>query len=378
MIKSIALFATMAIAAAASTLNAQTVEEPEKAKVFFTSDISPESLVSIYKALGKEATGKVAVKISTGESAQSNHLRPELIGNLVKEVNGTIVECNTAYGGNRSNTASHRRAIEQRGYGEIATVDIMDEEGGMNLPMQDTKWFSENLVGSHLANYDFMINLAHFKGHAMGGFGGVLKNQSIGIATPDGKTRIHTAGAYSDPRYVFQQPHGQDAFLESMAGAAQSVHNYFNGKKGIVYINVMNNLSVDCDCDGHPSAPQMKDIGMLASLDPVALDKACLDLVFNHESTAGDNSAPLVERINSRHGSHTVDYAAEIGLGSLAYDLIDITGLSSVADIAAEGVNKYNVYDLNGTKVLTNADTLDSLTPGIYIVNGLKTFIEHN
>lgn len=248
----------------------------------------------------------------------------------------------------------------------------------MNLPMQDTKWFSENLVGSHLANYDFMINLAHFKGHAMGGFGGVLKNQSIGIATPDGKTRIHTAGAYSDPRYVFQQPHGQDAFLESMAGAAQSVHNYFKGKKGIVYINVMNNLSVDCDCDGHPSAPQMKDIGILASLDPVALDKACLDLVFNHESTAGDNSAPLVERINIRHGSHTVDYAAEIGLGSLAYDLIDITGLSSVADIAAEGVNKYNVYDLNGTKVLTNADTLDSLTPGIYIVNGLKTFIEHN
>lgn len=378
MIKSIALFATMAIAAAASPLNAQTVEKPEKTKVFFTSDISPESLVSIYKALGKEATGKVAVKISTGESAQSNHLRPELIGNLVKEVNGTIVECNTAYGGNRSNTASHRRAIEQRGYGEIATVDIMDEEGGMNLPMQDTKWFSENLVGSHLANYDFMINLAHFKGHAMGGFGGVLKNQSIGIATPDGKTRIHTAGAYSDPRYVFQQPHGQDAFLESMAGAAQSVHNYFKGKKGIVYINVMNNLSVDCDCDGHPSAPQMKDIGILASLDPVALDKACLDLVFNHESTAGDNSAPLVERINSRHGSHTVDYAAEIGLGSLAYDLIDITGLSSVADIAAEGVNKYNVYDLNGTKVLTNADTLDSLTPGIYIVNGLKTFIEHN
>lgn len=368
----------MAIAAAASPLNAQTVEKPEKTKVFFTSDISPESLVSIYKALGKEATGKVAVKISTGESAQSNHLRPELIGNLVKEVNGTIVECNTAYGGNRSNTASHRRAIEQRGYGEIATVDIMDEEGGMNLPMQDTKWFSENLVGSHLANYDFMINLAHFKGHAMGGFGGVLKNQSIGIATPDGKTRIHTAGAYSDPRYVFQQPHGQDAFLESMAGAAQSVHNYFKGKKGIVYINVMNNLSVDCDCDGHPSAPQMKDIGILASLDPVALDKACLDLVFNHESTAGDNSAPLVERINSRHGSHTVDYAAEIGLGSLAYDLIDITGLSSVADIAAEGVNKYNVYDLNGTKVLTNADTLDSLTPGIYIVNGLKTFIEHN
>lgn len=256
---------------------AQTSQEP--AKVYFTSDISPESLVSIFKALGVAPEGNVAVKISTGESSQSNHLRPELIGNLVKDVKGTIVECNTAYGGNRSNTLSHRRAIEQRGYGEIAAVDIMDEEGGMNLPMQDTKWFSENLVGSHLANYDFMINLAHFKGHAMGGFGGVLKNQSIGIATPDGKTRIHTAGAYSDPRYVFQQPHGQDAFLEAMAGAAQSVHNYFKNKKGIVCINVMNNLLVDCDCDGHPSAPQMKDIGILASLDPVALDKACLDLV---------------------------------------------------------------------------------------------------
>lgn len=229
---------------------AQTV--PEASKVYFTSEITPESLVSIFNALGVNPEGKVAVKISTGESAQSNQLRPELIGDLVKKVNGTLVECNTAYGGNRSNTDAHRRAIEQRGYGKIAPVDIMDEEGDMKLPMQDSKWFSENLVGSHLANYDFMINLAHFKGHAMGGFGGVLKNQSIGIATPDGKTRIHTAGAYSEPRYVFEQPHGQDAFLESMAGAAQSVHNYFKGKKGIVYINVMNNLSVDCDCNGRP------------------------------------------------------------------------------------------------------------------------------
>lgn len=358
-----------------SAANAQTATETEKSKVYFTSDISPESLVKIYNALGKEATGKVAVKISTGESSQSNHLRPELIGQLVKDVKGTLVECNTAYGGNRSNTANHRRAIEQRGYGEIATVDIMDEEGGMNLPMQDTKWFAENLVGSHLANYDFMINLAHFKGHAMGGFGGVLKNQSIGIATPDGKTRIHTAGAYSDPRYVFQQPHGQDAFLESMAGAAQSVHNYFKGKKGIVYINVMNNLSVDCDCDGHPSAPQMKDIGILASLDPVALDKACLDLIFNHQSTTGDNSAPLVQRINGRHGVHIVDYAAEIGLGSLAYDLIDITNAAAVEDVVTDGVKKYNVYDLNGVKVLTNAESIDTLSPGLYIVNGVKTLV---
>lgn len=160
--------------------------EPERAKVYFTSEISAESLLKIFKTLGVTPQGNVAVKISTGESAQSNHLRPEQIGALVKDVNGTIVECNTAYGGNRSNTASHRRAIRQRGYEEIATVDIMDEEGSISLPMQDTKWFTENMVGSHLANYDFLINLAHFKGHAMGGFGGVLKNQSIGIATPNG------------------------------------------------------------------------------------------------------------------------------------------------------------------------------------------------
>lgn len=356
-----------------STGMAETTQEASK--VYFTSEISPESLVKIFKSLGVAPEGKVAVKISTGESARSNHLRPEFIGDLVKEVNGNIVECNTAYNGNRSNTVSHRRAIEQRGYGNIATVDIMDEEGSMNLPMQDTKWFQENIVGSHLANYDFLINLAHFKGHAMGGFGGVLKNQSIGIATPDGKTRIHTADAYSDPRYVFQQPHGQDAFLESMAGAAQSVHNYFKEKKGIVYINVMNNLSVDCDCDGRPSAPQMKDIGILASLDPVALDKACLDLVFNHESTSGDNSQPLVQRINSRHGAHTVDYAAEIGLGSLSYELVDITNASGVEDIASNGVSRYNIYDLNGVKLLTNAGNLKSLSPGIYIVNGVKTLI---
>lgn len=208
----------------------------------------------------------------------------------------------------------------------------------------------------------------------MGGFGGVLKNQSIGIASPEGKTLIHTAGVYDDPRYVFQQPHGQDAFLESMAAVAQAVHDYFKGNT--IYINVMNNLSVDCDCDGHPSVPQMKDIGILASLDPVALDKACLNLVFNHVSAVGDNSAPLVQRINSRHGAHTVDYAAEIGLGSLAYDLIDITDQSALADVSVAGRNRYNVYALDGVKVLTNVDSLDSLAPGIYIVNGVKTLIE--
>lgn len=299
---------------------------PEPAKVYFTSEISPESLMGIFKTLDVTPEGNVAVKISTGESEQSNHLRPELIGALVRDVKGTIVECNTAYGGNRSDTEVHRRAIEQRGYGAIAAVDIMDEEGSMRLPMKDSTYFSDNLVGSHLANYDFMINLAHFKGHAMGGFGGVLKNQSIGIASADGKALIHTAGRYADAKDAFKTPeNGQDGFLESMAGAAQSVHDYFKARKGIVYINVMNNLSVDCDCDGNPDAPKMKNIGILASLDPVALDQACLDLVFNHKSTEGDDSQPLIERIISRHGTHTVDYAERLGLGTKKYELIDVT-----------------------------------------------------
>lgn len=301
---------------------AQTADEPST--VYFTSEITPESLLAIFKKLGVEPLGNVAVKISTGESAKSNHLRPELIGKLVKYVKGTIVECNTAYGGNRSNTADHRRAIEERGYGKIAAVDIMDEEGSMELPMEDTTYFATNLVGKNLANYDFMINLAHFKGHAMGGFGGVLKNQSIGVASADGKARIHTAGKVSDPALLWSNLPEQDQFLESMAGAAQTVHNYFKGKKGIVYINVMNNMSVDCDCNGNPDAPEMKDMGILASLDPVALDQACLDLVFNHKSTTGDDSAALKERINSRHGTHTVDYAAKIGLGSQNYKIVDI------------------------------------------------------
>lgn len=318
----VTVFALMLSAAAFSTY-AETQANTKNSKVYFVKDITPENLVKIYHALGKEAKGKVAVKISTGESAQSNHLRPELIENLVKEVDGTLVECNTAYGGNRSTTANHRRAIEERGYGKIAPVDIMDEEGYIDIPVADTKYLKYDRVGSHLANYDFLINLAHFKGHAMGGFGGVLKNQSIGIASSEGKALIHTAGEYDDPKDAFKLHRGQDAFLESMAAAAQAVHDYFKGN--VIYINVMNNLSVDCDCDGHPHAPEMKDIGILASLDPVALDKACLDLVFNHQSTAGDNSAPLVQRIDSRHGTHTVDHAAAIGLGSLSYELIDIT-----------------------------------------------------
>ena len=343
------------------------------ANVYFTSEISPESLLRIYHALGVRATGRVAVKISTGESARTYYLRPEFIRGLVDEVDGTIVECNTAYTGNRSSTASHRRAIEERGFTAIAPVDIMDEEGSLDIPVADGTHISFDRVGSHIANYDFLINLAHFKGHAMGGFGGVLKNQSIGMASREGKTLIHTAGEYSNPGQVFNNRQGQDAFLESMAAAAQAVHNYFRGN--VIYIDVMNNLSVDCDCDGSPSAPQMHDIGILASLDPVALDKACLDLVFNHESTAGDDSAPLIQRINRQHGTHIVDYAEQIGLGTTSYNLIDIDSGGTGINQPTVDSQRYNVYDTNGVKVLTNAKSIDTLAPGVYIVNGRKTII---
>lgn len=347
-----------------------------QSNVYFTNEITPESLVKIYQALGVNATGNVALKISTGESAQSNYLRPEFIVDLVNLTNATIVECNTAYGGNRSTTASHLQAIAERGFNEIANVDIMDAEGETNIPVTDTKWLQHDIVGSHLTNYDFMINLAHFKGHAMGGFGGVLKNQSIGVASKSGKCYIHSAGTSTTNPWGNND---QDSFLESMAAAAQAVHNYFKQEgKDIVYINVMNNLSVDCDCDGHPAAPQMNDIGILASTDPVALDKACLDLIFNYESTPGDNAVPLQNRITQRHGTHTVEYAEEIGLGTQAYNLIDIntTGLQEFdpQNPAPESL-RYNVFSIDGKKVLNNATSLESLPAGIYIVNGKKQVI---
>lgn len=301
---------------------AENVAEESLPKVYFIKDITPEALIKVYKALGVVPEGKVAVKISTGESSESNQLSPELIKDLVKEVNGTLVECNTAYGGNRGTTENHLKAIKERGYDKIAEVDIMDSEGSIDIPVNDTTWIKHNKVGAHLANYDFLVNLAHFKGHAMGGFGGVLKNQSIGIASSDGKAYIHTAGAHEDVSNAFNNPNGQDAFIESMAAAAQSVHDYFKGK--VIYIDVMNNLSVDCDCDGHPARPEMKDIGILASLDPVALDQACLDLVFNYDSKDGDDSSALKERINSRHGTHIIDHAEKIGLGKKEYQLISI------------------------------------------------------
>lgn len=293
-----------------------------QSKVYFTRDITPEALVRIYKALGKEAKGRVAVKISTGEAGGHNYLKPELIRNLVDEVGGTIVECNTAYAGSRNTSAAHWKTIRQHGFDKIAKVDIMDEHGDMRIPVKDTTHIKYDIVGASLASYDFMVNLAHFKGHAMGGFGGVLKNQSIGVASSAGKTYIHTAGKVQSPDELWNNLPAQDYFLESMAAAAQAVADYFKGN--ILYINVMNNLSVDCDCDSSPDEPKLKDMGIMASLDPVALDKACLDMVFNHKSTEGDDAKPLIERINRQHGTHIVDYAEKIGLGSTAYVVVDI------------------------------------------------------
>ncbi|MBR3101423.1 MAG: DUF362 domain-containing protein [Muribaculaceae bacterium] len=298
-----------------------------QSKVYMTKEITPEALVKIYKALGVEAKGRVAVKISTGEGGNTHYLKPTLIRQLVDEVNGTIVECCTAYGGSRQDPKKHWETIHEHGFDSIFAVDLMDEFGQIRIPIQDKKHLKYDIVGEHLANYDFMINLAHFKGHAMGGFGGVMKNASIGVASTAGKCYIHTAGKSVDPETawspgILAAGDTQDFFLESMAAAAQAVHNYFDGK--VIYINVMNNMSVDCDCDGHPAKPELQDMGIMASLDPVALDQACLDKVFNYQGKPGDDNKPLIQRINRQHGTYITDYAERIGLGSKKYVLINI------------------------------------------------------
>lgn len=282
-------------------------------KVYLFKEISSENLVKIYQALGREAHGKVAVKLSTGEPGGHNFLQPALIKELVQRVNGTIVECNTAYGGGRSDTESHRRAAADHGFTAIAPVDIMDAEGEVELPVTGGKHLTRDIVGKNFLNYDFTIVLSHFKGHAMGGFGGAIKNMSIGIASSNGKRLIHSAGASTTS---WGNP-AQDDFLESMAEAAKAVADHCG--ENILYISVANNLSVDCDCDSSPADPQMGDIGILASLDPVALDKACTDLV---RSSADHGKIHLIERIDSRHGMHTLDHAEALGMGSQQYELV--------------------------------------------------------
>ena len=286
-----------------------------KAKVFYTKNIDKDSLVKIYDALNTELKGNVAIKISTGEPGGHNFLDPMLIKDLVQKLNGTIVECNTAYQGKRYNSEDHWQAIKDHGFMDIAKCDIMDEEGEMELEIPNGKRIKKNYVGSHMKNYDSMLILSHFKGHAMGGFGGALKNMSIGIASSHGKAYIHGAG---DVNHLWDAEH--DLFLESMADADASVIKYF-GKDNLAYISVANNLSVDCDCDNDPSDPEMNDIGIFASLDPVALDQACYDAVKNSNDSG---KASLIERMDSRNAIHTVEAASDLGLGVREYEIFDI------------------------------------------------------
>lgn len=320
----IAFAATMIMAGCKQKNEPMQAQEPEGATVYMTTEITPEALIKIYEALDMKAEGRVAVKISTGEAGGHNYLKPELIGPLVKHVNGKLVECNTAYAGARMRTEDHLKVIEDHGFNTIGGVDIMDAEGEMRIPVRDTTYMLYNIVGSHLANYDCMINLAHFKGHQMGGFGGVLKNASIGVASTAGKAYIHSNGKTDDAGVLWQtiDPADQDKFLECMATAAASVHDYFNGK--VLYIAVMNNISIDCDCNSNPAPPEMKDIGILASTDPVALDQACYDLIYNHQNSEGDDATSLKTRIDQQHGIHTVEHAEKIGLGTRKYHVVTL------------------------------------------------------
>ena len=301
------------------TADTETTQQPEAAQgtpvVYMTRAVTPEGLMAVYQALQWEPQGRVAVKLSTGEPPASNYLRPELIAGLVQSLDGTIVECNTAYGGSRAETAMHYQVAEDHGFTAIADFQILDEEGSMTLPVQDGTRLSENYVGAAFEDYDSYLVLSHFKGHSMAGYGGAIKNISIGLGSSEGKAWVHSAGSSRT------NPWGgdQDAFLESMAEAGKSVSDYLGDQ--IVYINVMNRLSVDCDCDGNPAEPDMHDIGILASTDPVALDQACIDLVYSAE-----DGQSLVNRIESRNGLHTLEHAQQIGLGSRSYELVSIDG----------------------------------------------------
>lgn len=303
-----------------------------KSKVYFTRSITPESLLKLYEILNVPMAGKVAIKISTGEAGNPNYLNPELIRDLIQKVNGTIIECNTAYLGARNDATTHLQTAKDHGFTVIAPVDIMDAEGETEIPVHNGKHLKVDIIGQNFPNYDSMINLAHFKGHPAGGFGGALKNQSIGIASAIGKVYIHTAGkskdlqkffhAFDTPENMAEMLPPQDDFLASMAEAAKAVADYMaENNKPIVYINVINNLSVDCDCVAEPEAPCMQDIGIAASLDPVALDQACLDLIYAADDPGRDH---FIERVESMHGVHIIEVAAELGLGSREYELINI------------------------------------------------------
>lgn len=292
----------------------------EKSKVYFIREITPGNIIKVYEALGKNLEGNVAVKMHSGEQGNQNYLRPEFVQDVIHHVNGTVVECNTAYEGARNSTEKHKKLIEEHEWNKYFPFDLLDAEGpDMELEIPNGKVLKKNYVGKNLANYNALLVLSHFKGHAMGGYGGALKQLSIGCASSRGKTLIHTAGVTDDQKVLFQNLPEQDRFLEAMADAAKSVVDYFKGNA--VYINVMKNISIDCDCDAHASAPCMQDIGILASLDPVAVDQACLDLVYQSNDPGKDK---LIERIESRHGVHTIESAYDLGVGNREYELVQI------------------------------------------------------
>ena len=292
----------------------------EKSKVYFIKEITPENIIKAYNAVGKKLEGKIAVKMHSGEKGNKNYLRPEFVKDVINYVNGTVVECNTAYEGARNSTEKHLELIKEHEWEKYFPFDLLDREGpDMELDIPSGKVLKKNYVGKDLAKYDSLLVLSHFKGHAMGGYGGALKQLSIGCASSAGKTLIHTAGKETDQTKLWDNLPEQDRFLEAMADAASSIVDYFKGNA--VYINVMKNISVDCDCDGNASAPCMKDIGILASLDPVAVDQACLDLVYNSTDPGKDK---LISRIESLHGVHTVEAAYDLGVGNREYELIDL------------------------------------------------------
>lgn len=294
----------------------------EKAKVYYTKEITSESLIRIYDSLGVKLNGKIAVKVSTGERGSKGYLKADLIGPLVKKLNGTIVECNTAYPGARNNAEEHLKVAEEHGFTSFADVDIMDREGEFKIPVRNGKHLEYDIVGENFKNYDSVINLAHGKGHAMGGFGANLKNQSIGIASRNGKAYIHSCGQTSDPNKCWSVKYEQSDFIESMAEAAKAVSDYLKeNNKPIVYITVMNAISVDCDCDAHQGDPVMNDLGIIASLDPVANDQAFIDMLWN---STDPGHTKMMERVDRQEGRHITEYAESIGLGTTEYEIIEI------------------------------------------------------
>ena len=289
------------------------------AKVYFSKTITPERIIDMYNALGVKLEGNIGVKVHSGEEGNQNYLRPAFLKPIINYVKGTVIECNTAYSGARNSTEKHKALIKKHGWSDIFNVDIMDADGYFEVAIPNGKVIKKDYLGNHLKNYDSILLVSHFKGHPMGGFGGALKQLSIGFASTEGKSYIHSAGRTLDQFDVWDKLPPQDKFLESMADAACAVHKMYEGR--IIYISLMVNMSVDCDCCAVAEDPCMKDIGILASLDPIALDQACLDLVKKSNDPGSDH---FLERVNTRHGEHTIEAAAELGFGSREYELISI------------------------------------------------------